>query len=71
MFISDFNMTLEASRTLVASVNIQYLHVMVCGEALYQFDTLYAKVGSTTLEILTEIILGLGTYFTPVNSLSK
>ena len=44
---------------------------MVRGEALIQIDTLSAEVGSTTPEKLKSIILGLGTYFPPVNEFSK
>ena len=64
-------MTLEASVTLLDGVKIQYLCTLVRGEALRQFDTLSAVVGSTTSENLKSIILGLGAYFSPVNSLSK
>ena len=63
LFIRNFNMTLEASGKLVASLNIQYLRTLVCGEALSQFCTLSHEVGSTTSEHLKSIILGLGTYF--------
>ena len=41
--------------------NIQQLCMMVCGEALRQFEKLSAEVGSATPEKLTSIILGLGT----------
>ena len=34
LFIINFNMTLEASVTLVAGTKIQYLRNLVCGEAL-------------------------------------
>ena len=60
-FIRNFNMTLEASGTLKADTNIQYLRALVRGEALPQFDTLSAEVGSASSEKLTYIILGLGT----------
>ena len=36
-----------------------------------QFDALYAEVESDIPEALTYIILGLGTYSSPVNALSK
>ena len=64
-------MTLESSVTLAATVDILYLHMMVHGEALHQFDMLSAEVGSTTSQNSKNIILGLGTYFPPVNALSK
>ena len=41
--------------------------MLVRGEALRHFDTLYAEVWITTPENLTYIILGLGTYFFLVN----
>ena len=40
-------------------------------EALQQFDNLCAQVGSTTISNLNEVILGLGTHFTPVNEFPK
>ena len=49
-------MTLEESGTLVDGANIQYLRMLVCGEALCQFDTLSDEVGSTTPEKLTSVI---------------
>ena len=55
----------------MSSGKIQYLCTMVRGEALHQFDTLPDEVGSTTLEISKNIIVGLGTKLTPVNALSK
>ena len=45
--------------------------MLLQGKALCQFDTLSDEVGSTTLEHLKSIILGLGTYFPPVNALLK
>ena len=50
---------------------MQYLRILVCGEPLLQFDTLYDEVGSTTSENLKSIILGLGTYFFTVNAMLK
>ena len=64
-------MTLEASGMILTDAKIKYLHTMVRGEELRQFDTLSAEVGSTTLENLTSISLGLGTHFLPVNALSR
>ena len=51
--------------------NINYPHVLLRVEALYQFDTLCAQVVSTTISHLNCIILGLGTYFFTVNVLSN
>ena len=69
LFIINLNVTLDASVTLVASANIQYFCKMVCGEALHHFDMLSSEVGITTSENLKSIILGLGTYSFPVNTL--
>ena len=69
LFIRNFNMTLKASGTLVAIASIQYLRTLVRLEALNQFGMMSAEVGCTTLEKPKNIILGLGTYFLPVNDL--
>ena len=61
LFIRNLNMTIEAPGAFKAGAKIQYLITLVHGEALPQFDALYAEVGSATLENLTSIILGLGT----------
>ena len=63
LFMRNFKMTLEASGTLAASANLQYLRTILCGEALRQFDNLCVQVGSTTTTHLIWIILGLGMYF--------
>ena len=60
LFIKNCSRTREASGTLASGTNIQYIRTLVCEEALRQFDTLSAEVGSTTPENLTSIILGLG-----------
>ena len=60
--MGNFNITLNASEMFVAGVNIQYLCTLLRGEVLRQFDMLSAEVGVTTPEILTSVILGLGTY---------
>ena len=45
---SYFNMTLEASGTLQAGINIQHLCTLVHGDALLQFDMLSSDVKSYT-----------------------
>ena len=70
-FIRDFNMTFEASGIITSGTRIQYLHTMVRGEALRQFYMLSSEVVSATSENLASIILGLSTYFFPINDLSK
>ena len=48
LLISSFNMNPKALGTIVASAKMQYLHTLICGEVLCQFDTLSTEVGSTT-----------------------
>ena len=43
----NFNMTLAASGTLETGKNVQYLHTLVRGEALRQFELVYADVEIT------------------------
>ena len=64
-------MTLVASCMFNTGANIQYLHMLVRGEALRQFDMLSAEVRSATSENLTFIILGFCAYFFPVNAVLK
>ena len=71
LFVHNFKMTLESLETLAAKEKLQYLCAILRGEALCQFDTLFAKVGSTTTTHLNRVVLGLGTYFFPVNEFSK
>ena len=40
LFVQNFNMTIAASGTLPTGAEIQYLHTLVFGEALHQFDSL-------------------------------
>ena len=47
LFVSNFNMNIEASGTLVTGANIQYLHMLVRGEVLGQFDSLSDNVESS------------------------
>ena len=63
LFIRNLNINIEASGTLKAVAKIQYLNTLVHGEALLQIDAFSAEVESASLEALTSIILGLGTYF--------
>ena len=63
LFVSNFNINLQALGTLVSGAKMQYLSMLVRVEGLHQLDTLSAEVVSTNSEILKSIILGLGTYF--------
>ena len=47
LFIWNFNMTLSEKVTLEMDANIKYLHTLVCGEALRQFDLLSYDVENT------------------------
>ena len=60
LFVCNFQMTLEASRTLYDGLKIQYIHTLVRGEALKQLEMFSVEVGSTTTEKLNLIILVLG-----------
>ena len=62
---------LEDLTMLTANTKIQYLHTLLCGEAIRHFGTLCDQVGSTPIAHLNRFILGIGTYFPPVNELSK
>ena len=39
MFVQIFNMTIDALGTLTYNAKLQYIHTLVHGEALCQFDT--------------------------------
>ena len=52
LFMWNFQMMLYVSGTLVESMNIQYLRIVLFGEALRQCETLCAKFISTTMEHL-------------------
>ena len=66
-FMSNFKMTFEASGTLTSNARLQCLHTLLHGETRNQFDTLCVQVESTGMTHLNRVVLGLGTYFTPVN----
>ena len=71
LFMWNLNMTLGASGTIKANVKLQYLRTLLCGEALPQFDILCDQVRIMIMAHFNQVIFGLGTYFYPVNSLSK
>ena len=71
LFIRNFNMTPEETGTIGYCAKVQYLCTQVRGEVLHQFDALSNEVEGATPTTLENIILGLGTYFFPVNALSK
>ena len=63
LFVRNFNMTLVEIGILETGANIQYLLTLVHGEALFQFDSLYADVESTETLNVEFIIKGLALYF--------
>ena len=71
LFVRNFQINLEASVTPASVTKIQYLCRIVRGKALHQLNMLSVEVGFITLENLNLIILGLRTYFTAVNVMSK
>ena len=71
LFVRNVNMTLEESGMLEMAAKVQYLHTHVCEEQLRQFGMLSDCVESGTPLTVEAVILGLGTYPPPVNSLSK
>ena len=56
LFVWDFKMTLEASGTLAASTELQYLCMLLRGEELLQLETLYVELGSTIIAHLDRIV---------------
>ena len=65
-------MNLASTGTLETEANVQYLHTLVNGEALCQFDLLSDDVKNTETPLDVDYLLnGLAWYFPPVNSLSK
>ena len=71
LFVQNFQMMLEASGGLSDSAKIQYLSTLLRGEALRQLDMLSIEVGSTITTHFNSIILGLSTYYFPINALSE
>ena len=59
LFVRNFNMTLAASGRMDASAENQHLCTLVHGEALRQFDSLYADIEGTKTLNLGDIIRGL------------
>ena len=42
-------MRLEASVNIVMGVHFQYLRTLLCVESLHEFETMFAKIGHTTI----------------------
>ena len=50
---------------------MQYIFNLKCGEALREFLTLCVNIRDTNTTNLNQILLGLGTYFLPINEFLK
>ena len=59
LFVRNLNMNLEASGTLATYAKFQYLHTLVRGKSLRQFEFLFSEGEGTDLLKLETIILGL------------
>ena len=70
-FMQNSNMVLNTPGMTTANAKLQYLRNLPCIESLINFDILCVQFGSTTMAHLNQVILGLGMYYFPVNSLSK
>ena len=71
LFVWNLKIILEASGPLSVSTNIQYLCMLLHGEALHKVDTLSVEVVINTITHLNHIFVGLVVYFFPINALSK
>ena len=71
LFVHNFSITLEVSGTLAANSKIQNLHTILHSKVLQKFDTLCFQIDSKAVIHLDKVLLYLGTYFYPVNALSK
>ena len=65
--LQDLRKTLDSSGAITDYGKIQVLCTLLRGGSLHEFETLLAKIGHTTNKNLNRIILGLGTYFFPIN----
>ena len=72
LFVRNFQMNLAAMGALETKVKVQYLCMLVRGEALYQFDLLSADMKNTETPLdVDHLVKVLVWHFYPVNSLSK
>ena len=70
-FVRNFRITIKSSGTLDMDAKVQYFSTLIHVKSFHQFDNLSSVVKSTNPLTVEAIILGLGAYFFPVNSLSK
>ena len=71
LFVWYFQNNINDIGATTAADKIQYLHTLLSGESLHEFETLLGQTGCTTKRNLNHIIFGLGTYLFPINVLSK
>ena len=67
----NFNIAIDVTGATNPSGRIIYLHVMLRGQALREFDELQSQNSGSTnnhLKLIQEVLLE---YFTPINSISK
>ena len=65
--LQDLQTALDSSGAITDYGKIQYLCTLLRGGSLHEFETLLENIGHTTNKNLNRIILGLGTYFFPIN----
>ena len=63
LFVCNFNMTLTASQMLKTAGKVQYLLMIIGGEALRQFYPMSSDMEGTNPLTAEAITLGLGVYF--------
>ena len=71
LLVRNLQMTLGDSGSLAANAKIQYLRTLLRGESVHILDNVFVTVGSATTKKLNRNILGLGTYFFPINVVSE
>ena len=71
LFVQNSKEMLYESGTIIANEDLPYLCTLLCGESICQFDNLCAWFGSMTMAHFNQVILSLGSYFPPLNALSK
>ena len=69
--IKDFKPATDGTVTMSATVKIQFVHTMLCREAIREFDILVGQVRITTNGNLNLIKESLLRYFLPINALNK
>ena len=71
MIFNNFKIAINGRRTTSVVVRINYLHMVIRGEALIRFDELARNNNGITCAHLEHIMEGLLGYFSPINALSK